>query len=208
MQKFIVLFVLVAGIFGLWFSVPEKSTAAPSNQNFSPPMWILGPIQGADGSESVVSKNLDKLQLNNIPISAFHFDAPDWQYKYDPPLKPDLPVSAWQFGYSDALLQRLKDSHIRALFWITPLVDMDKCPTDYANALANGYLVKDGNNQVITTGASYFGGHGELDRFQQSGGEGLLAHTFGRAAEQDERCDRRFLHRQCKARFGQRLDVQ
>lgn len=155
MQKFIVLFVLVAGIFVLWFSAPEKSTAAPSNQNFSPPMWILGPIQGADGGDAVVNTNLDKLQQNNIPISAFHFDAPDWQLS-----DPNASVCAWQFGLSDALLQRLKDSHIRALFWITPLVNMDKCPTDYANALANGYLVKDGSNQVITTSANYFGGHG------------------------------------------------
>lgn len=149
-------------VVSFWFAVPGATRAAPQWQDYDPPLWILGPIQGADGNENTVLKNLRQLEEWNIPITAFHFDGPDWQLN-----DPDNPVCAFQFGYSDAVLDWLRARGIRAMFWIVPLVDMDKCTADYYFALANDYFVKDAEGNVIVT--DNFTGQGSWIDFANPG---------------------------------------
>lgn len=118
---------------------PQLANAAPQWQTYAPPAWILGPIQGADGNETTVLKTLDHIIENDIPITVFHFDAPDWQ----------TCIGNAQFRYSDEVLNRLRENHIRALFWLVPLIDMS-CP-EYQDALAHDYFVRDGEGTVIVT---------------------------------------------------------
>jgi len=129
-----------------WSVSPDRTDAAPEWQTFSPPHWILGPIQGADGSERVVLNNFEKLAASKVPITAFHFDAPDWQ----------TCTGNLQFRYSDAVLDWMRARKIRGLFWTLPLIGV-QCP-EYQVALTNGYFVKDGQNNVIVT--NNFAGHG------------------------------------------------
>lgn len=139
----LVLIGLLIAVAGL---APRETTAAPSWQTYSPPGWILGPIQGADGKEATVLENLDMIKKWGVPITAFHFDAPDWM---------SCKGNA-QFRYSDTVLNKMRARNIRGLFWIVPLIDL-KCP-EYQVALANNYFVRDDQNTVIVT--ENFTGHG------------------------------------------------
>lgn len=140
MKKLILLSILLAVVItAVWFGAPRASQAAPGWQNFSPPLWTLGPIQGADGGEKAVLNNLDAIAQWKLPITAFHFDAPDWMQC----------TGNAQFRYSDAVLNRMRARNIRGLFWIVPLIGI-QCP-EYQVALANNYFVKDSQGQVIVT---------------------------------------------------------
>ena len=132
----------------LWMtgSFPRETNAAPEWQVFPPPHWILGPIQGADGNEKTILRNLDEIEQARIPITAFHFDAPDWMSC----------TGNLDFKYSDAVLDKMRARNIRALFWVVPLIGLD-CP-EYQVAKANGYFVLDTNGQPIVT--NNFTGHG------------------------------------------------
>lgn len=124
-----------------------ETHASPQWQTFTPPSWVLGPIQGTDGSEGVVLNNLEMMKKWSIPITAFHFDSPDWM----------TCRGNAQFRYSDAVLNKMRAQHVRALFWLVPLIGVD-CP-EYQVALANNYFVRNSlTNQVIIT--DDFTGHG------------------------------------------------
>jgi alpha-glucosidase (family GH31 glycosyl hydrolase) len=137
---------LVGILFAVTSSFPRATDAAPEWQTFSPPHWILGPIQGADGSEKTILRNLDKIAQWKIPITAFHFDAPDWM----------MCTGNLQFRYSDTVLDRMRAQNIRGLFWVVPLIGLE-C-NEYQVALANDYFVKDAYGKVIVT--ENFTGHG------------------------------------------------
>ncbi len=140
MRKLIVLSILLTALLGgLWWSFPPVTAAAPEWQTFAPPTWILGPIQGADGTEADILTNLNTLDQWKIPITAFHFDSPDWQ---------KCPGNA-KFRYSDNVLNKMRSHHIRGLFWIVPLIDL-RC-SQYSFARANDYFVKDSQGNVIVT---------------------------------------------------------
>lgn len=134
-----------------WSSVPSPTIAAPQWQSYTPPAWVLGPIQGTNGSEKTVLDNLTTMQKWNIPITAFHFDAPDWM----------TCTGNAQFRYSDAVLNKMRSLHVRALFWLVPLIGIE-CP-EYQVALANHYFVTDDQNNVIVT--DNFTGHGSWLNF-------------------------------------------
>lgn len=127
-------------------SFPRVADAAPEWQTFSPPHWILGPIQGADGNEKTVLRNFDEIQKAKIPITAFHFDAPDWM----------ACTGNLQFKYSDAVLDRMRARGWRALFWVVPLIGVD-CE-EYQIAKANGYFILGDDGEPIVT--NNFTGHG------------------------------------------------
>ncbi len=124
---------------GVWLAFPPLTDAAPDWQTFSPPLWTLGPIQGADGKERAVLKNLDQIEKWNLPVTAFHFDAPDWMSC----------TGNAQFGYSDTVLKRMRARGIRGLFWIVPLIG-EECP-EYQVAKDNGYFVTDAEGVPIVT---------------------------------------------------------
>ncbi len=138
--------VLIALVLVVWMRAPLESDAAPEWQTYSPPAWILGPIQGADGREGQVMQNLEMIEKWQLPVTAFHFDAPDWQ----------TCRGNGQFRYSNAVLQRMRQNKIRGLFWTVPLIGLN-CP-EYQTALANNYFVKDADGNVIVT--KNFTGHG------------------------------------------------
>lgn len=147
MKRLVILSILLMGVLlSAALFAPREIDAAPEWQSYSPPGWILGPIQGADGSEKTVLDNLDMMKKWNVPITAFHFDAPDWM---------SCPGNA-QFRYSDKVLDKMRARNIRGLFWIVPLIGLD-CP-EYQIALNNNYFVRDGENNVIVT--DNFTGHG------------------------------------------------
>ena len=87
---------------------PAPTAAAPQWASFTPPLWTLGPIQGADGKERTVLNNFDKIQAWSLPITVFHFDAPTWMSC----------TGNAQFGYSSAVLDRMRSQNIRGLFWL------------------------------------------------------------------------------------------
>lgn len=145
-QLFALSLVLALLLIMLWSAFPGNMQAAPEWQTFTPPLWVLGPIQGADGNEKVILNNLAKISEAKIPIKVFHFDAPDWQ----------ACTGNLQFRYSDAVLDAMRDRNIRGLFWVVPLIGLN-CP-EYQVALDNDYFVKDSNNNVIVT--DNFTGHG------------------------------------------------
>src|SRR5581483_7819874 len=124
-------FLLIVLILGAWLVLPPRTDAAPEWQSFAPPTWMLGPIQGADGKEPAVMDNLDTMRRWDIPITAFHFDAPDWQRC----------TGNAQLRYSDRVLDAMRAQGIRGLFWVVPLIGRN-CD-EYVTALANGYFVKD-----------------------------------------------------------------
>lgn len=137
---------LIAVLFAATGSFPRATKAAPEWQAHAPPHWILGPIHGADGSEKTVLANLDRLAEARVPITAFHFDAPDWMSC----------TGNLDFKYSDTVLDKMRARNIRGLFWVVPLIGED-CP-EYQVALANNYFVRDVGGQVIVT--NNFTGHG------------------------------------------------
>lgn len=147
MMKHLILFtLLLVSAIALTGSFPRQTDAAPEWQSYAPPNWILGPIQGADGNEQTVLRNLDQITKAKIPITAFHFDAPDWMSC----------TGNLQFKYSDAVLDKMRARNIRGLFWVVPLIGLD-CD-EYQVALDNDYFVKDGEGNVIVT--NNFTGHG------------------------------------------------
>lgn len=147
MRKILILvFALLVPVLFITGSFPRETDAAPEWQSFSPPHWILGPIQGANGSEKAVLRNLDAIEQAKIPITAFHFDAPDWM-TCDGNL---------EFRYSDTVLNRMRARNIRGLFWVVPLIGVD-CP-EYQVAKDNGYFVLGQDGEPIVT--SNFTGHG------------------------------------------------
>lgn len=153
MKRLIPFTILLIGILALtWSAAPNESDAAPEWQSYAPPLWILGPIQGADGTEKNVLTNLDKMEEYGIPITAFHFDSPDWQ----------TCTGNLQFRYSDTVLDRMRAKNIRGLFWVVPLIGLE-CP-EYQVALANNYFVKDEKGQVVVT--NNFVGHGSWIDFE------------------------------------------
>ncbi len=138
--------VLIGLLCAIVLFAPREIDAAPEWQSYSPPGWILGPIQGADGKEKTVLDNLNNMKKWNIPITAFHFDAPDWMSC----------TGNAQFRYTDAVLNAMRARNIRGLFWIVPLIGI-QCP-EYQVALTNNYFVRDDQNNVIVT--ENFTGHG------------------------------------------------
>ncbi len=137
---------LAVALVAAWVILPRESKAAPQWQSFAPPLWVLGPIQGADGKEKAVLDNLAQMEQWNIPITTFHFDAPDWM----------TCAGNAEFQYSDTVLDRMRARNIRGLFWIVPLIGLD-CP-EYQIALDNNYFARDAENNVIVT--QNFVGHG------------------------------------------------
>ncbi len=127
-------------------SFPRETDAAPEWQTFAPPHWILGPIQGADGNEKTVLRNFDKIEQAKIPITAFHFDAPDWM----------TCAGNLNFKYSDAVLNRMRARGWRGLFWVVPLIGLD-CD-EYQVAKDNDYFILGNDGQPIVT--NNFTGHG------------------------------------------------
>ncbi len=146
MKKFFSALALITLLVFAWSNTPLESDAAPDWQSYSPPAWILGPLQGADGKERAILDNLDAIAKWDIPITAFHFDAPDWQSC----------TGNGDFKYSSAILQRMRQQKIRGLFWTVPLIGLN-CP-EYQVALANNYFVKDDEGNVVVT--DNFTGHG------------------------------------------------
>lgn len=113
--------------------------ASPARSTHEPSAWILGPIQGADGKERQVKDNLDAIEKYDLPITAFHFDARDWQ----------TCAGNGRFRYSKNILERMRARNMRAIFWTVPLIGLN-CP-EYQTALANDYFVRDAQNNVIVT---------------------------------------------------------
>lgn len=138
--------ILITLVVFAWINAPRELDAAPEWQEYPPPAWILGPIQGADGQESDILENLDMIAKWNLPVTAFHFDSPDWQKC----------AGNGKFRYSDTVLQRMRANKIRGLFWTVPLIGID-CP-EYEIALENNYFVKNAQGGVIVT--DNFTGHG------------------------------------------------
>ncbi len=138
--------VLVGILLLVWEQSAEPVEAEPDWQTHEPTAWILGPIQGADGKENALKKNLTAIELWDLPVTVFHFDAPDWQKC----------TGNGEFRYSDSIIQRMRARNIRALFWTVPLIGLN-CP-EYQVALDNGYFIKDGEGNVIVT--DNFTGHG------------------------------------------------
>lgn len=120
-------------------TAPQEVDAGPEWQSFSPPAWILGPLQGADGKERAIIENLDMIAKWDLPVTAFHFDAPDWQRC----------IGNGDFKYSNTVLNRMRQQKIRGLFWTVPLIGL-KCP-EYYVAKTNDYFVKDEQGNVIVT---------------------------------------------------------
>lgn len=153
-KLFIPIFLLIVILCALWISAPRTTDAAPTWQTFEPPTWILGPLEGADGTEADVLDNLTQVEKWNLPITAYHFDSPDWQ----------ACTGNAQFGYSSAVLKRMRADKIRALFWLVPLIGK-QCP-EYKVAFRNNYFVKDSLGHVIVT--NDFTGHGSWIDFTNS----------------------------------------
>lgn len=130
---------LIAVLVAVWFALPPETDAAPDWQSYAPPIWTLGPIQGADGKERGVLLNLDQIDKWNLPIKAFHFDAPDWMSC----------TGNAQFGYSETVLNRMRTRNIRGLFWIVPLIG-EEC-AEYKVAADAGYFVTDAEGVPIVT---------------------------------------------------------
>src|SRR4030095_13465647 len=82
-------------------------------------------------------------------ITAFHFDAPDWQ----------ICNGTAQFRYSDTVLNRMRKKEIRALFWLLPLI-CTSCGEQYKVAFDNDYFVKDAEGHVIVAPDGFVGGGG------------------------------------------------
>ncbi|MCC7165184.1 MAG: hypothetical protein IT331_21980 [Anaerolineae bacterium] len=129
-----------------WNSAPTVVEAEPEWQTHPPSAWILGPIQGADGKEHALRDNLTAIETWDLPVTVFHFDAPDWQKC----------TGNGEFRYSQNVIDRMRARNIRALFWTVPLIGLN-CP-EYQVALDNNYFVKDAQGNVIVT--SNFTGHG------------------------------------------------
>lgn len=146
MRILILSLLLIFAFVAAWLHTPVETDAAPEWQTFSPPAWILGPIQGADGKEAAILDNLDAIEKWQIPITAFHFDAPDWQRC----------TGNGEFRYSATVIKRMRQQRIRGLFWTVPLIGL-RCP-EYQVALANDYFVKDEHGNVVVT--DNFTGHG------------------------------------------------
>jgi alpha-D-xyloside xylohydrolase len=140
-------FLLITFLVFSWSSVPIETRAAPARSPDAAPTWsagepaawILGPIQGADGKERQVRDNLDAIEQYDLPITAFHFDAHDWQ----------TCAGNGEFRYSDEVLKRMRARNMRAIFWTVPLIGLT-CP-EYQIALANDYFVRDAQGNVIVT---------------------------------------------------------
>lgn len=164
---------LTSLLVGVWTLAPRATDAAPQWQSFAPSLWMLGPMQAADGNEKTVLTNLDMISRWDIPITTFHFDAPDWM---------ECTGNA-QFGYSDTVLNRMRQRGVRGLFWLVPLIGIH-C-AEYSTALAYDYFVKDANGQVIVT--DNFTGHGSWIDFNNPDAvafwhsllDGLRARTTG-----------------------------
>jgi LysM repeat protein len=107
----------------------------------SPPMWILGPIQGTAEDEKYITDLFYYLDLNNIPITAFHFDSDNWQKC----------ANTAEFKWSDALLGRMRAHNppVRAIFWILPLIG--KNCKEYGEAASQGFFVKNADGSPIVT---------------------------------------------------------
>ena len=146
MKQLLILVLVLVCALALTGSFPRATDAAPEWQSFPPPHWMLGPIQGADGNEKAVLENLDKITQTKIPITAFHFDAPDWM----------TCTGNLQFRYSDAVLDKMRARGIRGLFWVVPLIGLD-C-AEYQFAKDNGYFVLGQDGQPVVT--QNFAGHG------------------------------------------------
>jgi alpha-glucosidase (family GH31 glycosyl hydrolase) len=176
MQKLFIVAILFSFILcALWIASPRLTDAAPTWQSFEPPTWILGPLEGADGTEADVMHSLDMVEKWNLPITAYHFDSPTWQSC----------IGSLQFGYSDAVLNRMRADNIRALFWLVPLIGKD-CP-QYSRALKKGYFVKNSRGKVIVT--NNFTGHGSWIDFKNPGAvaywNGLLDNLVARVGKKN-----------------------
>lgn len=156
--------ILLVALLGLaWSRVPLETDAAPTSSpndapiwsSYEPAGWILGPIQGADGKEREIRDNLDAIEKYDLPITAFHFDAHDWQ----------TCAGNGEFRYSDDILNRMRARKMRAIFWTVPLIGLN-CP-EYQIALANDYFVRDAQGNVIVT--DNFTGHGSWIDFDKPG---------------------------------------
>jgi alpha-glucosidase (family GH31 glycosyl hydrolase) len=145
--RIVVMTIILVGVLLLaWEQSVEPVEAEPDWQTHEPSAWILGPIQGADGKENALRINLTAIEMWDLPVTVFHFDAPDWQKC----------TGNGEFRYSDSIIQRMRARKIRALFWTVPLIGLS-CP-EYQVALQNNYFVKDTQGNVIVT--SNFTGHG------------------------------------------------
>lgn len=130
----------------VWIFSPRATNAAPAWQTFEPPSWILGPIEGDEGNEATIQADLAQITKWDLPITAYHFDGNDWQ---------GCPGNA-QFGYSGAVLKQLRAHHMRALFWLVPLIAVN-CP-EYQYAVKHKLFVKNVQGQIVVT--DDFQGHG------------------------------------------------
>lgn len=146
MRHFLVTSVLVLVLLLAWTSPPAIVEAEPDWQTHPPSAWILGPIQGADGKERALRDNLTAIENWDLPVTVFHFDAPDWQKC----------TGNGEFRYSQDVIDRMRARNIRALFWTVPLIGL-KC-AEYQYALSNNYFVRDTEGNVIVT--NNFTGHG------------------------------------------------
>lgn len=146
MRHLIITCTLVLLLVLAWNSQPIPVEAEPDWQTHPPSAWILGPIQGADGKEPALRDNLTAIETWDLPVTAFHFDAPDWQKC----------TGNGEFRYSPSVINRMRARNIRALFWTVPLIGIE-CK-EYQYALDNNYFVKDAQGNVIVT--DNFTGHG------------------------------------------------
>jgi hypothetical protein len=87
----------------------EASSGVCTSQPLSPKKWILGPVQGSMSSGSDVLNRLNRLVAEDIPITAYHFDAENWA----------LPDKQCLFTGGEPLLARLRELRVLALlhFW-------------------------------------------------------------------------------------------
>lgn len=134
---------IVLGILATFalFLMPTRPTiaATPTTRDFPPPAWILGPIIGSIRNETTVDNFLDYIEVNQIPVTVIHFDSDVWE----------TCNNTANFAFSDALIQRLRADHLRAIFWIVPLIDK-QCP-EYKTAAGKKYFVTAGGQPLVTS---------------------------------------------------------
>lgn len=113
----------------------EASNGICVSRPLSPTKWILGPFHGNLEAGSLAATRIDRLVVEDIPITGFHFDGNEWA----------LPDKNCEFvGGEDAAIARMRTLGIPALihFWggCDTEADFERLHAQIGDVLGGFYL--------------------------------------------------------------------